>query len=153
MLMFSAGEAGKQRQRLTFKQSTADLSSICHTVYSALNLLGLYHDSILVRLLSPTPIPRSLGPPSRTSAHLDKALPQPSSSTPAPPATFSKLQHTPSTHARYTHHFSDAKSAYNIVARTLVIVSYTELLTEMVARRRLGQKKAWDVVVGVESVK
>lgn len=122
------------------------------SVYSALNLLGLYHDSILVRLLSPSPGPRPLGPSPR-NLELDNALPHTSTSTLAPPATYSKLQHTPSAHARYTHHFSDAKSAYNILARTLVIVSYTELFTEMVARRRLGQKKAWDVVIGVESVK
>lgn len=122
------------------------------TVYSALNLLGLYHDSILVRLLSPSSGPPALGSLLRTS-QIDSALPQASTSTLAPPATYSKLQHTPSTHARYTHHFSDANPTYNIVARALVIVSYTELLTEMLARRKLGQKKAWDVVVGVESLK
>lgn len=97
-------------------------------------------------------MPRSLGPLSRTSP-LDSAIPQASNSTLAPPATHSKLQHTPSTHARYTHHFSDANPTYNIVARALVIVSYSELLTEMLARRKLGQKKAWNVVVGVESLK
>ncbi|UZJ52579.1 hypothetical protein CBS101457_001899 [Exobasidium rhododendri] len=121
-------------------------------VYSALNLLGLYHDSILVRLLSPSPLPRSLGPPSTTN-DTDSSLSQPSSSTLFPPATYSKLQHTPSSHARYTHHFADSSQAYNTVARALVIVNYTELLAEMVARRRMGQKNAWNVVVGIESLK
>lgn len=121
-------------------------------VYSALNLLGLYHDSILVRLLSPSPLPRFLGPASQSQGVSPQPLPSSSSLVP-PPATYSKLQHTPSTHARYTHHFSDSSAAYNMVARTLVIVGYTELLAEMLARRKLGQKKAWEVVAGIESLK
>jgi peroxin-16 len=56
-------------------------------------------------------------------------------------------------HARYTHHFSDSNPTYNVVARTLVIVGYTELLAEMLARRKLGQKKAMNVVLGLESLK
>ncbi|MCO5598732.1 hypothetical protein L7F22_052830 [Adiantum nelumboides] len=133
-------------------------------VYSALNLLGLYHDSILVRLLSPRSMPRSIGSSStsrntnlsRSTAALQaNATPQSVSTTgaPAPPATYSKLQHTPSEHARYTHHFSDSSTAYSRLARVLVIIGYVELLSEMVARRKLGPKKAWDVVVGIESVK
>ncbi|PWN35481.1 peroxisome membrane protein [Meira miltonrushii] len=135
-------------------------------VYSALNLLGLYHDSILVRLLSPRSMPRSIGVSSSssrstinssrsTSALQASATPQSVSTTgaPAPPATYSKLQHTPSEHARYTHHFSDSSSTYSRLARVLVIIGYVELLSEMLARRKLGPKKAWDVVVGIESVK
>lgn len=34
-----------------------------------------------------------------------------------------------------------------------MIIGYTELLAEMIARRRLGQQKAWNVVAGIESVK
>lgn len=135
-------------------------------VYSALNLLGLYHDSILVRLLSPRSMPRSIGSSSssnrtqsnlsRTTAALQASATPHSVSTsgaPTPPATYSKLQHTPSEHARYTHHFSDSSTTYNRLARALVIIGYVELLSEMVARRKLGPKKAWDVVVGMESVK
>lgn len=132
-------------------------------IYSALNLLGLYHDSILVRLLSPAPLPRSIGSVARNRSGLSRStgavqdtLGPASSSTsgaPAPPATYSKLQHTPSEHARYTHHFSDSVPAYKAVARALVIIGYAELLAEMLARRKLGQKRAWDVVVGIEGTK
>lgn len=150
-------------------------------IYSILSLLGLYHDSILVKLLSPRSMPRSIGIPSAsssssssssslprssssrsksngnnsTSAFQVNAAPQatPTIGAPAPPATYSKLQHTPSEHARYTHHFSDSSTAYSRVARALVIIGYVELLSEMVARRKLGSKKAWDVVTGIESVK
>ena len=113
------------------------------TVYSALNLLGLYHDSILVRLLSPSPSPNA---PSTSAQAL-------TADNHAPPATYSKLQHTPSAHARYTHFFSDSNKAYDVAARSLVIIGYTELLAEMLAKRKLGRKQAWNVVVGIESVK
>lgn len=132
------------------------------SVYSALNLLGLYHDSILVRLLSPHSVPRGLNghrsspralQQQQQEAQLSSLASTSSSAYPAPPATYTRHQHTPSPHARYTHHFSDASPTYNVLARALVILGYTELLAEMVARRKLGQKRAWDVVAGIESVK
>lgn len=137
-------------------------------IYSALNLLGLYHDSILVRLLSPHPAHRGLapgaaarstggGPSSASSSSLATGAVATSFASsggaPAPPATYSKLQHTPSEHARYTHFFSDASTTYNSAARALVIIGYGELLAEMLARRKLGEKRAWNVVAGIEAVK
>ncbi|PWN43395.1 peroxisome membrane protein [Ceraceosorus guamensis] len=119
-------------------------------VYAALNLLGLYHDSILYRLLSPASQPatflsRSSGKNASGSVSVSAGGARTSSGT--------LLQHTPSPHARYTHHWADRSSLYNLAARSLVVVTYTELLAEMIARRKLGKQKAWDVVVGIEAVK
>lgn len=119
-------------------------------VYAALNLLGMYHDSILVRLLSPPKVPSALGKPLPSPALQGSTA---AGLAPAPPATYTHHQHTPSSHARYTHHFSDSSPSYRVVARTLVIIGYLELLAEMVARRKLGRKEAWNVVAGIEGAK
>ena len=105
-------------------------------VSASLNILGLYHDSILYRLVSSGSSPAS----SSSSPGLDSSSP-------------ARLAYTPSPHARYTTHFADSSPAYNLCARALVLVGYTELLAEMLARRRGGRKRAWDVVVGIEGVK
>lgn len=107
---------------------------------ASLNILGLYHDSILYRLLTPSSTPGS------TSLSASDA------SLKLGGTRIGQLQHTPSPHARYTQYFADQSTAYNVAARALVVVGYTELLAEMVARRKLG-KRSWDVVVGIESMK
>ncbi|EPQ29268.1 uncharacterized protein PFL1_03023 [Pseudozyma flocculosa PF-1] len=108
-------------------------------IYSALNLLGLYHDSILVRALSqqhtaaPGTLPSSSSSPSSASSS---------------PSSFSLSEH-----ARYTQHFSRTSTPYNLVARALVIIGYLELLVEMAARRKLSKRRAWDVVATIEATK
>lgn len=109
-------------------------------IYSALNLLGLYHDSILVRALE-----KQNG---RAQRDLEASAPE-SRKIGGPLA--SPL--TSSEHTRYTQHFSQQSSTYNRIAKTLVMIGYVELLVEMMARRKLGSKKAWDVVAGIEAVK
>lgn len=122
-------------------------------IYASLNLLGLYHDSILARALESQNAPAS---DAAATALTEK------STLPASPVPLGAVgQHvgaaatglTPSEHARYTNHFSRTSKNYNRVARTLVIVGYFELLAEMVARRKLGRRKAWDVVAAIESLK
>jgi peroxin-16 len=59
----------------------------------------------------------------------------------------------PSLHARYTTFWTTSSSSYSKIATVLKIAQYTELLWEMVARRRGGEKTRWRVVVLLESLK
>lgn len=116
-------------------------------IYASLNLLGLYHDSILARALEKQ---NPLAAANNQAFTSDKStLP----SSPAPLDANALTGLTPSEHARYTHHFSRSSKGYNRVARTLVVVGYFELLAEMLARRKLGRRKAWDVVAAIEALK
>ncbi|KAK0553182.1 hypothetical protein OC845_001318 [Tilletia horrida] len=125
-------------------------------IYSALNLLGMYHDSILVRLLAPYRQPTAIGVKKQESS---SALVVPSSSTSSAlsnvqnQAALALRDHTPSQHARYTHFFSDHVHPYRLLAQSLVIIKYVELLLEMLARRKLGEQSAWNVVASIEAVK
>ena len=103
-------------------------------IYSGLNLLGLYHDGILLRAL------KHQNDASSTSAA--------AASSSASPSTL-----TLSEHARYTQHLSHSSSSYNVLARLLVIIGYLELLAEMTARRKLSKRRAWDVVAAIEATK
>lgn len=59
----------------------------------------------------------------------------------------------PSLHARYTTFWSASSSLYAKIATLLKIAQYTELLWEMVARRRGGEKLRWRVVITLEAFK
>lgn len=59
----------------------------------------------------------------------------------------------PSLHARYTTFWTTSSSLYSKIATLLKIAQYTELLWEMIARRRGGEKTRWRVVVMLESFK
>ncbi|CAF9913658.1 MAG: hypothetical protein GOMPHAMPRED_007989 [Gomphillus americanus] len=58
----------------------------------------------------------------------------------------------PSLHNRYTKFWSSQSTLYRRIAQLLQIIQYTELLWEMLARRR-GQKTRWRVVMLIESIK
>jgi peroxin-16 len=63
------------------------------------------------------------------------------------------LRHKPQTpHSRYTRHYCQNSPTYKKTAITLSCVQYTELLLEMMAKRR-GEKARWRVVVVLEAVK
>ena len=85
-----------------------------------MQLLSLYHDSLLSRIISQLP-----------------------SSVPLP---------SPTPHARYTKYWTSRSLLYRRVALALQILQYTELLWEMMARRR-GQKIRWRIVVFIEFAK
>lgn len=104
-----------------------------------MNFLGLYHDEILKRLVIYRDIDTT-GPPQHQQNK--------TSTTGAP-----LLPHTPSPHARYTNFYSNQSPVYKLAARLLVLIGYAELLAEMVARRKLSNKRAWDVVLGIEALK
>ncbi|KIW99433.1 uncharacterized protein Z518_11172 [Rhinocladiella mackenziei CBS 650.93] len=59
----------------------------------------------------------------------------------------------PSLHARYTTFWAESSSLYSKISTLLKIAQYTELLWEMLARRRGGEKPRWRVVILLEIVK
>jgi len=85
---------------------------------SSVQLLALYHDSLLSRAL----------------AH-----------------SVQQKQHQ-NPHNRYTRYYCSKSATYRRTATTLQVVQYTELLLEMMAKRR-GDKTRWRVVVLLEFVK
>lgn len=89
-------------------------------VHSGVQLLSLYHDSLVSRVIS----------------RLPSTIPRP----------------VPTPHSRYTKYWTSHSSLYHRVAVSLQMIQYTELLWEMVARRR-GQKTRWRVVVLIEIAK
>jgi peroxin-16 len=89
-------------------------------VHSYVQLLSLYHDSLLAKALARLPASRK-------------------------PA--------PSPHSRYTRFWASRSPLYARLALTLRVLQYTELLVEMVAKRRGGDKGRWRAVVGLEAVK
>lgn len=86
---------------------------------SSVQLLALYHDSLLSRAV---------------------ALSMQSQ----------KLHQTP--HSRYTRFWCQKSTTYRRTALSLSVVQYTELLLEMMAKRR-GEQAQWRVVVVLEAVK
>ncbi|KMU86640.1 YlPEX16 [Coccidioides immitis H538.4] len=90
------------------------------SIHSGVQLLSLYHDSLVARVISrlPLTVPRS----------------------------------PPTPHARYTKYWTSSSALYRRVALVLQMIKYTELLWEMIARRR-GEKIRWRVVVLIEGLK
>ncbi|RDW69173.1 peroxisomal membrane protein PEX16 [Aspergillus mulundensis] len=118
----SIGQVESALRSLTYiipgRYRDSEIPSEC--VHSGVQLLSLYHDSLISRVISNLP---------------------PNISRP-----------TPTPHARYTKYWSSQSPLYQKVALTLQTIQYTELLWEMVARRR-GEKVRWRVVVFIEVVK
>ncbi|KAI9875809.1 MAG: Peroxisomal membrane protein pex16, partial [Watsoniomyces obsoletus] len=59
----------------------------------------------------------------------------------------------PSLHAKYTTFWANSSSLYTQVATFLKVAEYTQLLWEMTAKRRGGEKTRWRVVVLLEIFK
>ena len=108
-----------------------DTELASESVHTFVQLLSIYHDHILkhratILALSPTVLKAK-------SARLQRPK--------------------PSLHARYTTFWTSSSSLYNKIATVLKIAQYTELLWEMLARRRGGEKTRWRIVVLLESFK
>ncbi|KAL4928239.1 peroxisomal membrane protein PEX16 [Aspergillus undulatus] len=118
----SIGQVESALRSLTYiipgRYRDSEIPSEC--VHSVVQLLSLYHDSLISRVISNLPL--------------------------------TVRRPTPTPHTRYTKYWSSQSSLYQKVALTLQTVQYTELLWEMIARRR-GEKVRWRVVVFIELVK
>ncbi|KAG5942160.1 hypothetical protein E4U53_007290 [Claviceps sorghi] len=95
-----------------------DAEIASESIHSGVQLLSLYHDSLLSRAISRVPVPAP-----RTA------------------------------HSRYTRFWSQKSSLYRRIAVVLQMVIYTELLCEMTAKRKGGEKARWKVVVLIEAIK
>jgi len=117
-------------------------------VVALLNVVSGYHDSLLSKHLDPSlslPPHPFVRPQAQTSTFKDQEIPPPSRTAPTLPP--------PSDHARYTRYWSAKSGLYRKASRLLVTLSYVELLIEMVAKKRLGERRRWNVVLGLESLK
>ncbi|KAL4402952.1 peroxisomal membrane protein [Malassezia pachydermatis] len=100
-------------------------------IYAAVHLLGMYHDSVLFRIVYARSARDAQASNVRAGADVPKM----------------------SLHARYTAYWRSLSGKYHRAATALMIVEATQLLAEMLARRRLGKARAWDVVVAIEAIK
>jgi peroxin-16 len=94
----------------------AELAS--ESLHSSIQLLSMYHDTLLTRAISKLPgMPRQQSP-----------------------------------HNRYTKFWTQKSTFYRRIATLLSMIQYTELLWEMMAKRK-GEKIRWRIVVILEIVK
>lgn len=115
----SVGQVESALRSLTYiipgRYRDSEVPSEC--VHSVVQLLSLYHDSLVSRVI----------------ARLPPTIPRPA----------------PTPHSRYTKYWVSHSQLYHKVAVILRMIQYTELLWEMIARRR-GEKVRWRVAVFVE---
>ncbi|KAI9894807.1 MAG: Peroxisomal membrane protein pex16 [Vezdaea aestivalis] len=97
-----------------------DAEIASESIHASIQLLSLYHSSVLTRHLS-----------------------TPSNPTPA----------LPTPHNRYTHHMRQTSPLYARLSVFVQTLRYTELLLEMGAKRRGGDKARWRAVVLIEALK
>lgn len=98
------------------------------SVYTFLNLLSLYHDSLLASS------PEMIAVNASSSATSTLALPT-------------------SPHTRYTKFWLKQSRLYKGVARALSVIAYAQLLLEMAGKKYKGERGRWRVVIGLETVK
>ncbi|KAF2671632.1 peroxisomal membrane protein pex16 [Microthyrium microscopicum] len=96
-----------------------DAEIASESLHSYVQLLSLYHDSLLSKAIARLPLAR-------------KPVPSP--------------------HNRYTRFWTQKSPTYRRLALVLQMIQYTELLWEMVAKRR-GEKTRWRIIVLLEGVK
>lgn len=101
-----------------------DSERASESIHTFVQLLSIYHDHVLKRRAK------------SVSSNSSKVTPA-----------------KQSPHARYTMFWSDSSSLYTKIATILKVVNYTELLWEMTARRRDGERSRWRMVVFLESFK
>lgn len=101
-----------------------DTEIASETLHTFIQLLSIYHDNLLAQASSLMPSSQSL------------------------------LKTKPSPHARYTKFWAGNSPSYRQLALAVQVVQYTQLLWEMVARRKRDhQKTKWRVVIFLESFK
>lgn len=98
-----------------------DVEVASESLYSILQILGLYHDSIIAKATKKL---ASVDPSYRSSCH-----------------------------NRYTEYQIKHNSLYKYVSLTIQLTRYTEMLWEMIARKKLGESGRWASVLGIESFK
>lgn len=90
-------------------------------MYTTLNLVGLYHDSLLAKAV----------------ANLPPSVRKPE----------------PSPHNRYTQFWTKASPSYKRLALAIVVIQHAEVLLEMGAKKKWGDKGRWRTVIAIEALK
>ena len=90
-------------------------------MYCVLQILGLYHDSILAKAAKKV---AKFGSSFRSSVH-----------------------------NRYTQHLTQHSRLYRHVSLILTLTRYTELLWEMIVKKKYGEKARWKLILMIESLK
>jgi len=90
-------------------------------VTALLNVVTLYHDTLLARVVKDNPAYRPLIPTS--------------------------LQN------RFTKAWSEKSPVYKWAARSLEAIRFTELVVEMLLRRRVSEKTKWRAIILLETIK
>jgi peroxin-16 len=98
-----------------------DVEIASETVFSTLQILGLYHDNVIAKA-------------SKSLLDTD--------------ATY-----RPSIHNRYANYYIKKNKAYRRIVIFLTLLRCTELLWEMVARRRKSERGRWLAVIAIEFMK
>ena len=98
----------------------------CYEVTSFLNLLSLYHDTLLTRRLR----------------HIQQTDPK-----------TAKSLLPPSPHTRYTKEWSEREPKYKWASRLLEIIRCTQLVFEMGLRRTAGNNGRWRGIVIIEMIR
>lgn len=132
-------------------------------VYALLNVVSGYHDSLLSKHLDPAlslpphpfAAPEHPGPSSSSTSTptLPGASGRDPSAAPAAPKRTTPTLPPPSDHARYTKYWTARSGVYRKASRMLVTIGYIELLVEMVAKKKLGDRRRWNFVLGMEGIK
>jgi len=128
------------------------INSLTFAVFALLSVVSSVHDVLLEKRIPPDlslpPHPFAADAP---PAQANNAALFPPAPPPAPRVT--PLLPAPSEHTRYTRYWTERSPAYRRASRALSTVTYVELLLEMVAKKRFGDKARWRLVLGVESFK
>lgn len=111
-------------------------------LYTSLNLLTAYHDTLLSSYAERTTLPG--GGQQHSSS---------SSSTMTGGLVSTSLALPSSPHARYTRWWLKQSKLYRTVARLLSIIGYCQLLFEMAGKKFRGEQGRWRMVIGLESIK
>ncbi|KAH0838275.1 peroxisomal membrane protein PEX16 [Lanmaoa asiatica] len=98
-----------------------DADLVSEALSALLNIISLYHDTLLAKIVRSDPQWRPI-------------LPTP-------------------LHTKYTRAWSDKNALYKWLARSLELIRFTQLLIEMVMRRRLPTRARWRGIVLMETVK
>jgi peroxin-16 len=90
-------------------------------VYTTLNLVSLYHDSLLAKAV----------------ANLPPSVRKPE----------------PSPHNRYTQFWTTVSPSYKRLALAIAVIQHAEVLFEMGAKKKWGDKGRWRTVIAIEALK
>ncbi|GMK59154.1 hypothetical protein CspeluHIS016_0701690 [Cutaneotrichosporon spelunceum] len=127
----------------------ADADIASEGLYSLLSVVSSVHDTLLEKR-----IPAALSLPPHPFAPEAAGGPSTVRQPGFPPVPrLSPILPAPSEHARYTRYWSEQSKTYRRASRALTTITYIELLSEMVAKRRAGDRIRWKVVLSIESIK